>query len=159
MLYPAMVFAFNRQSNVSSFNRSMILDRLEGHVILETFRDSLIRNLELKENIQRKNVTPSTSLIQQQKEEMEYLERLEEERKAKELEEKLKKQKELEDKKRKELEIEMLKLEKQKILPPEPEEGNIEAAFIIFRYPDGDRRAQRRFLKTDKIKVNIILNY
>lgn len=149
-----MIFTFNRQSNTSNFSRSMVLDRLEGHITLQTFRDSLIRNLELKESIQKKNVSPSSSLIQQQKEEMEYLERLEEESKEKEKAEKIKQQKEFEDKKRQELELEKLKLEKQKILSPEPEEGNPQAAFIIFRYPDGDRRAQRRFLKTDKIKVN-----
>jgi hypothetical protein len=45
--------------------------------------------------------------------------------------------------------------QKVKSLPQEPAENDPNSTLIIFRYPDGDRRAERRFLKTEKIQVNI----
>jgi hypothetical protein len=38
-------------------------------------------------------------------------------------------------------------------LPEEPAEGDPEVTTVVFRYPDGNRRAERRFLKSNKVKV------
>ena len=35
----------------------------------------------------------------------------------------------------------------------EPDKDNPDCCTICFRYPDGDKRRDRRFLKTDKIKI------
>lgn len=157
MLYPSVLFCFNKRES-SSFNRSCVVDRLEGHVTIDVFRDGLIKNVELKENLTKsnKNLSAHAILIQQQKEEIEQLERMENEKKIRENKEKLRLQKELEEKRRLEEEKEMKKLEKKNLLTSEPDESNPLATFIIFRYPDGDRRAERRFLKTDKIQVKYI---
>jgi hypothetical protein len=152
MLYPVIIFSFNKREN-NVFNRGSIIDRLEGHITLDNFRDALIRNIELKDNM-KKGVSTTASLIEQQKQEIEYLERLENEKKQREIEERIKAEKELEEQKRKELERESLKMQKLNSLPPEPETENPDSTFIIFRYPDGYRRAERRFLKSDPIKVN-----
>ena len=49
-----------------------------------------------------------------------------------------------------------LKKEKEKIVAKEPDADDPNATLIIFRYPDGNQRTERRFLKSDKIKVMII---
>lgn len=151
ILYPAIIFCFNKKDN-STFNRGSIIDRLEGNVSVDIFRDSLIRNIELKDNMIKTNTNSTVSIMNEQKEEMEYLERLEEDKKRQLREDKLKIEKEIAEKKKKELEIIKLKEEKQKSLPAEPEATNTESTLIIFRYPDGDRRKERRFLKSHTIK-------
>jgi len=42
---------------------------------------------------------------------------------------------------------------KEKTLTPEPKENDINSSKICFRYPDGDRRVERRFYKTEKVKI------
>lgn len=96
----------------------------------------------------------NVSLIKQQNEEMEHLERLENERKNKEKEDKLRIEREKEEKIKKEREIERLKKEKLNALPVEPSANDPNSTHIIFRYPDGNRRQERRFLKSDSVKVS-----
>ena len=158
MLYPSIIFAYNKREN-SSFNRSCIIDRLEGHVTHDVLRENLIKNVELKENLGKsnKNIGVHATLIQQQKEEIEQIERMENEKKRREQEEKLRIQRDIEEKKRIEEENEKKKLERKNLLAPEPSETDPLATFIIFRYPDGNRRAERRFLKTDKIQVKFTI--
>jgi len=154
MLYPSVIITYNKREN-NSFNRSCIIDRLEGHVSLDVFRDTLIRNIELKEKMDKgnKNLSATATLIQQQKEEIEQLERHENEKKKREQEERLRIQKDIEDKRKIEEEQEKFKLQRKSLLAEEPRENDPEATVIIFRYPDGNRRAQRRFNKNDKIQV------
>jgi len=131
------------------------MDRLEGQVSLDVFRDSIIHNVESKENMTRggNKLSANATLIQQQKQEIENLERMENEKKKKDIEDKLKIQREMEEKRRLEEEKEKLKLEKKKMLSEEPSETHPQATLIIFRYPDGNRRAERRFLKSERIEV------
>lgn len=154
MLHPAMVFCFNKRSN-NTFNRGSIIDRLEGNVTVDVFRDALIRNIEARDRLDNdKSLRESNvDLIQKQKEEMEHLERLENARKAKEREDQLRAEREKEEKKKKEEELQNLMKQKQKSLPPEPSADDPNSSYIIFRYPDGSRRAERRFLKTHTVKV------
>lgn len=153
LLYPAIVFSLNRREN-NNFNRNSVIDRLEGNFSLDVFRDALFRNLEVKERMgQGKPHSDRASLIAQQKEEIENLERMENEKKKVE-EERIRKEKlEKEEKVKREQEILNKKIEKEKQLPEEPAQGDPNSTHIIFRYPDGARRKERRFLKTDAVKI------
>jgi hypothetical protein len=157
MLYPCFIFAHNRRDN-NTFNRGSVIYRLDGEINLETLRNALIRTIEMKESLRSSRGSSSTNadLISQQKEEIAQLEKLEEERKKKEREDKIRLEREIEEKKKKAEEMEQLKLKKIKSLPPEPESENPESSLIIFRYPDGNRRIERRFLKSEKVNVNYI---
>ncbi len=154
VIFPAMIFAYNRRDN-NNFNRGSVIDRLEGNIIVDVFRDALIRNLEVKERMGqgRTPVSDTVSLIQQQKEEIEHLEKMENDKKRMEVERIKREEKEKEEKLRKEQEIINKKIEKQKQLPEEPTGDNKNSTHIIFRYPDGTRRKERRFLKSDKVQV------
>lgn len=50
-------------------------------------------------------------------------------------------------------EKESLKNSKLKTLPIEPSADNPESTQIIFRYPDMSSRCERRFLKSDKVRL------
>jgi hypothetical protein len=152
LFYPAFIFVYNKTGS-NAFNRGSIIDRLEGQISIDVFRDTLIKNIEAKENF-KKNITPSNgTIIQQQKEEIEYLEKLENEKKLIEREQIIKAQKDEEEQKIKKKEVEEKKIMKQKIIPPEPSNDDVNSTLIIFRFPDGDGRVQRRFSKNDLIQV------
>ena len=40
-----------------------------------------------------------------------------------------------------------------KLLPAEPDENNPDACKIVLRYPDGEKTIERRFLKTERVRV------
>ena len=88
LLYPTFIFANNTRDQ-NSFTSSSIIDKLEGLIDIEVFRDALIRNIELKENRSNTPTIRSADLIKQQKEELENLERMERKRRT-EQEEKIK---------------------------------------------------------------------
>ena len=92
-------------------------------------------------------------VLKKQEEEMKNLERKEEEKvRKKRQEEEMKK---LEEEKRKREEIE----EKNKIenilkqLPQEPSDDDPNKCTIMFRFPDGEKTVQRKFLKSDKVSL------
>lgn len=91
------------------------------------------------------------SILKKREQEIQELER-EQLEKVKKEEEKKRKIKEEENLNKKRIEdyekgAEMSK----KLLPEEPEENNPEVSHIIFRYPDGEKTIERRFLKTNRI--------
>ena len=159
IMFPAFIFTSNkneRERGRNNFNKRCFIDKLEGTIEKEIFRDALIRNIENKENFDEPKEDSNVTLIKQQNEEMEYLERIENEKKIREMEEKSKIEKEKELKRKKEEELEKIKKEKLNSLPAEPSCDNPSSTYIIFRYPDGSRRQERRFLKTDKIQVILL---
>ena len=85
--------------------------------------------------------------------EMRELEKQQEEKIRKEEEEKRKKLEEENEKKMKIENYEKDALICKQNLPNEPEESNPDVCRIMFRYPDGDKNSERRFLKTDKINI------
>ena len=85
--------------------------------------------------------------------EMRELEKQQEEKIRKEEEEKRKKLEEENEKKIKIENYEKDALICKQNLPNEPEESNPDVCRIMFRYPDGDKNSERRFLKTDKINI------
>jgi len=85
-------------------------------------------------------------ILKKQEEEMKSLERQEEEKKRKKKEEE-------ERKKREEIE-EKNKIENLlKQLPEEPSDDDPNKCTIMFRFPDGEKTVERKFLKTDKISL------
>ena len=89
--------------------------------------------------------------------EMKELERQQEEKMRKEEEEKKKILAEENELKMKNEKYEKEALLCKQNLPNEPEESNSDVCRILFRYPDGEKNSERRFLKTDQI--NILYNY
>lgn len=107
------------------------------------------------QNYNRSSVSGLTNaeIIAQQKRDMEELERQEN---LKKLEEKKRKEKELEEERLRKEKEEQIKIEsemKKQILPPEPDKDDPNKATILFRYPDGNKTVERRFLKNEKIKL------
>ena len=92
-------------------------------------------------------------ILQKQEEDMKSLERIEEEKIKK------KKREEEEKKKAEEEKIKKQEEEKQKIeslikqLPEEPNDDDPNKCTIMFRFPDGEKTVQRKFLKNDKISL------
>ena len=85
-------------------------------------------------------------ILKKQEEEMKSIERQEEEKKRKKKEEE-------ERKKREEIE-EKNKIENLlKQLPEEPSDDDPNKCTIMFRFPDGEKTVERKFLKTDKISL------
>ena len=76
--------------------------------------------------------------------------------------EKLEEKKEIEEKKKMEKEEKYKNIINQEIeeskkiadnLKPEPDDDNPDKCIILFRFPDGEKNVQRKFLKQDKIQV------
>ena len=148
LMFPSFVFCFNSSFNQNIddyqnyiFDRTFVINILEGNSInLESFNNSLINCTEqLGVNYSNNDgFVPMSDgeVLQKQKNEMEELEKQtrirEEEKKLKEIEKKAK------DAKRK--------------IVDEPQEGNPDSTTICFRYPDGEKMKNRRFLKTHKIQ-------
>ena len=161
ILYPAFVFCYNGSNNRRGdftdliFDRNHIINILEGESInLETFNNVLIDTSE-KVGLQVNNTFGTMSdgeVLEQQKSEMEALEK-EVQRK----EEEMRKQKILEEQRKKEEEMKMKEMEKKineakKKIVEEPNEGDPNVTTICFRYPDGQQRKDRRFLKSHTIQ-------
>lgn len=107
-------------------------------------------NINMNKEIQGSS---NAAIIAEQNRELKELERLEKIRELKE-KEKEKREKEEEEKRKIEEERQREESEKKKeSLPPEPSETDPNKSIIVFRYPDGERTKERRFLKTDKIKL------
>ena len=92
-------------------------------------------------------------VLARQEREMKRLEKLEEEKRLEE-ERKEREKKEEEEKKKQEELIEKVKTESIiNMLPEEPSDNNPEKCVILFRFPDGEKSVQRKFLKTDPISM------
>ena len=164
MIYPSFVFCFNRSNYQRGdyleyiFDRNHIISILEGDSItLDIFNNTLldcIEKLGINYNDGNNNLGAMTDgeVLEQQKADMENLERQaqrreEEQRKQKLLEEQKRKEEEL---KKKEIENKVKKAREKIVSEPEPDDPN--ATTICFRYPDGEKRKDRRFLKTHTIQ-------
>ena len=160
--YPSFVFCFN-DSNMQRgdftdliFDRNHIINILEGESInLDTFNNALIDCTEkvgFYNNESGFGSMTDGEVLEQQKSDMEALER-----QVLKREEELKKQKIIEEQRKKEEEIKKKELEKKaneakKKIVEEPKEDDINSTVICFRYPDGEKIKNRRFLKTHTIQ-------
>ena len=59
-LLPMFIFAHNKYSN--TFSMGSIIERIEGQCSIETFRDTLIKCIEIKESQNKLETTPPTAL-------------------------------------------------------------------------------------------------
>ena len=158
LVYPAFIFCYNKNQNNNIFYSNNILNILESETItLESFHNKLIDSLEkINKNIKNKiNISDSNNLLtdaevlEKQKNEMEALER-----QVQNKEEQLIKEKINEEKKSKEIEneIENKANEAKNKIVEEPSEDNPDCTTICFRYPDGEKRIERRFLKNNTVQ-------
>ena len=148
---PSFIFCYNNNRNNISLNKSNVLAILENEstITLENFNNKLIESLEkINKNITNKvkadnnyNSLTDAEILEKQKNDMEALEQ-QAQREEQQLIKEEKILKEIENK---------AKIAKNKI-EEEPEENNPDCTIIIFRYPDGEKRIERRFLKSHTIQ-------
>jgi len=166
LISPVFAFCFNpsKSSNLL-IQKKNIVYKLEGESItLDMFLNTLMDSIEKLNNPNANNLNNNDNfeddfnslsdaeILEKQKLDMEDLER-----KVEIKEEELKKQKLLEEQRKKEeekkKEEEEKKLEElQKKVVEEPSEDDPNATIISFRYPDGETRKDRRFLKSHTIQ-------
>jgi len=163
LILPTFIFCFNKQNNKNPYlnpilNKNHVICTLEGtSTNINSFYSTLkeISNKYLEQNKNDINTTNSLDksfglltdgeILNQQKFEMEELER-----KAQMKEDQLTKEKKEEELIEKE--IEKRKKEALTKIVEEPDKDNPDVTTICFRYPDGERTKNRRFLKTHKIQ-------
>ena len=163
---PSLIFCFNSSYNHNNngyenyiFSRTFIINTLEEKkMTIENFNKALIDCTEqfgIAKVTNEFDIGPIMSdgeILQKQKDEMEALEKQaqmkEEEMKRKKLQEQ--KEKLEEEEKIKKIEIKASEA-KQKIVE-EPSEDDPNVTTICFRYPDGEKRKDRRFLKSHTIQ-------
>ena len=155
LIYPAFIFCYNNSNN-NTLTTNNIINILEGESItLNSFNNMLMNSLEkvnkntnmLKktESSEKYNLLSDAEVLDKQKKNMEDLER-----QIQMKEEQLKREKLEEEKKLKEIENKANEA-KAKIVE-EPSSDNPNCTTICFRYPDGEKRKDRRFLKTHTIQ-------
>jgi len=164
LMFPSLVFCFNGSFNPNRdgytnyiFDRTFVINILEGNSInLESFNKALIDCTEQLgiNSFNDNGFMPMSDgeVLQKQRNEMEELEKQVQIKEEEIKREKIRQQKEklAEEKKLKEIE-KKAKEAKAKILE-EPPEGNPDVTTICFRYPDGEKNKNRRFLKSHKIQ-------
>ena len=164
LMFPSLVFCFNGSYNQNRdgyanyiFDRTFVINILEGDSVnLESFNKALIdctEQLGINHSNDNGFVPMSDGdVLQKQKNEMEELEnqvRIKEEEIKKE---KLREQKEKLEEEKKLKEIAKKAKEAERKIVDEPQEGNPDVTTICFRYPDGEKMKNRRFLKSHKIQ-------
>ena len=169
LVFPSFAFCYNSSNNKNEINTNYILERnniiqiLESETItIKIFHDT-IKALSNKYNINKKknlnnefdrSFGPLTDaeILNQQKYDMEELER-----EVQKKEEELEKEKKKEEKRKKEEEIKMKEIvdkaeEAKAKIVDEPNEDDPNSTIICFRYPDGEKTKNRRFLKSNTIQ-------
>ena len=153
---PSIIFCYDKHKE-NIFGKNNIVEKLEEESInIDEFYKNLmnsINKIEQSNNINNNinnnnqennnlNTLTDAEILQKQKDDMEELEQNIEKINF-----------ENNSKKKKFEEIEKISEELKTKFVKEPEENNPGCCTICFRYPDGDKNINRRFLKTDKIKI------
>ena len=156
ILYPSLIFCFNKSKD-NIFDKNNLIEIINGESVnVDIFYKSLIQSISkieqnnnLINNEQESNnynFLTDGEILQKQRNDMEELEKnvqkIEEEINTENI-----KKREYINKIEKEAEKYKAKF------VAEPDKDNPDCCTICFRYPDGDKRRDRRFLKTDKIKI------
>ena len=156
ILYPSLIFCFNKSKD-NIFDKNNLIEIINGESVnVDIFYKSLIQSISkieqnnnLINNEQESNnynFLTDGEILQKQRNDMEELEKnvqnMEEEINTENI------------KKRENINKIEKEAEKYKAkFVAEPDKDNPDCCTICFRYPDGDKRRDRRFLKTDKIKI------
>lgn len=154
LIYPSFIFCFNK-TNSNILNKNNVLNILESETItLDIFYSTLIDSLEkmsgnkgrgIRNSDNKYNILSDGEILEKQKNDMEVLEQLERQKEEKILQEKIKEKKILD-------EIEKRADEAKKKVLDEPDINDPNCTTICFRYPDGEQRKDRRFLKSNTIQ-------
>lgn len=157
--YPSFVFCYNKSNNNNTLNKNNVLNILENEndsITLDVFHSKLIDSLE-KIGVRGKaggelcssdikyNILSDGEILEKQKKDMEALEQMERQKEEQLIQEKINEQKNLD-------EIEKRANEAKKKLLDEPDSNDPNCTTICFRYPDGEQRKDRRFLKSNTIQ-------
>ena len=162
-IYPTLIFVSNK-TNIKSLNKFSELTKMQGMDgtrNLQSILDYSIEEKNKRKNYINNNSIPEDVLfnefsngdiIAKQKNDLAELERQVQKKEKEERERKLKEEQEkklLEEKKNQYLkQIEEVK----KKIKPEPNQNDPNSTLIVLRYPNGEQRVERRFLKTDVIE-------
>ena len=145
LINPSFIFCYNFPDNNFLNKKSVIYMLQSENIQLDDFLNAVYKSLEkigMKKNYDKSydNLTDG-EILERQREEIENLEN--DELKQKEIENKVNEiQKEIETKAN----------EIKKEIVDEPSEDDPDSTIICFRYPDGEKRIDRRFLKSHKIQ-------
>ncbi len=164
--YPSFVFCYNGSVNQNQdgyinyiFDRSFLINLLEGNEVnIESFNKALNDCIEQLGIGFTNNIDigfgpmSDGDVLQKQKKDMEELEKQAQMKEEQIRKEKLREQKEKLEEQKKLKNIENKAKEAKRKIVDEPEEGNPDATTICFRYPDGEKRKDRRFLKSHTIQ-------
>ena len=153
---PSLIFCYNKEKE-NIFGKNNIIEIIkEESISIDIFYKTLtnlIMQIDEKNNINKNilqesnsyNILTDGEILQRQKKEMEELEK-----NAQKMDENIK----MENNKKKEIleKIEKTAEELKKKFELEPDKDNPDCCTISFRFPDGDKRQDRRFLKNNKVK-------
>ena len=145
LINPSFIFCYNFPDNNFLNKKSVIYMLQSENIKLDDFLNAIYKSLEkigMKKNYDKSydNLTDG-EILEKQREEIENLEN--DELKQKEIENKVNEiQKEIENKAN----------EIKKEVVDEPSKDDPDCTIICFRYPDGEKRIDRRFLKSHKIQ-------
>ena len=153
---PSLIFCYNKEKE-NIFGKNNIIEIIkEESISIDIFYKTLtnlIMQIDEKNNINKNilqesnsyNILTDGEILQRQKKEMEELEK-----NAQKMDENIK----MENNKKKEIleNIEKTAEELKKKFKIEPDKDNPDCCTISFRFPDGDKRQDRRFLKNNKVK-------
>ena len=153
---PSLIFCYNKEKE-NIFGKNNIIEIIkEESMSIDIFYKTLtnlIMQIDKKNNINKNilqesnsyNILTDGEILQRQKKEMEELEK-----NAQKMDENIK----MENNKKKEIleNIEKTAEELKKKFEIEPDKDNPDCCTISFRFPDGDKRQDRRFLKNNKVK-------
>jgi len=153
---PSLIFCYNKEKE-NIFGKNNIIEIIkEESISIDIFfktLTNLIMQIDEKNNINKNilqesnsyNILTDGEILQRQKKEMEELEK-----NAQKMDENIK----MENNKKKEIleNIEKTAEELKKKFEIEPDKDNPDCCTISFRFPDGDKRQDRRFLKNNKVK-------
>ena len=153
---PSLIFCYNKEKE-NIFGKNNIIEVVkEESISIDIFYKTLtnlIMQIDEKNNINKNilqesnsyNILTDGEILQRQKKEMEELEK-----NAQKMDENIK----MENNKKKEIleNIEKTAEELKKKFEIEPDKDNPDCCTISFRFPDGDKRQDRRFLKNNKVK-------
>ena len=156
ILYPSLIFCFNKSKD-NIFDKNNLIEIINGESVnVDIFYKSLIHSIskiEQNNNIinndqenNNYNFLTDGEILEKQRNDMEELEK-----NVQKMEEEINTEniKKRENINKIEKEAEKYKAK----FVAEPDKDNPDCCTICFRYPDGDKRRDRRFLKTDKIKI------
>ena len=147
------------KNNKNLYIIEKIADPIDINLLTEKLKNiyTLVKKTEVSKkknnntlfNLNKKPLFSAGDIIAQQKRDLEELERMENEKKEREKKEELEKKKKEEELRKLNEKIELIK----KNLPEEPDDSNPDKTIIVFRYPDGEKNIERKFLKTHTIQI------